>query len=88
MAPIVALVEPQLWKEVWNWGECRLPPFLREVNEDDDVSQRSAESASYYINGHPSLSWTDVADALFHYEQTAALEALRPFLPPKGEKDV
>lgn len=83
----MALVEQHQWSNVWSWNECLLPYSLRVINKMNDLAQQIAASAAYYINNYPNPSWTAVAGSLFRYEQTVALEALIPFLPPKGEID-
>ena len=87
LAPVMALVEPHKWREVLGYNFV-LPDSHRKMSKDDDIHQRSLASASYYINHMLDPSWTAIAESLYHHEQTAALEALMPFLPPKGKHNV
>ena len=76
LAPVMALVEPHQWKVVWS---RTLPNFLLELGSD--IYLRSQTAAAYYVKYWLNASWTEVHAYLYEYEQTAALEKVKPFLP-------
>ena len=47
-------------------------------------SETANECASYYIHCHPLASWIHLVNHLYHWEETAAVEKLKPFLPLRG----
>ena len=43
------------------------------------------ECASYYVQCCPQASWTHLANQLYYFEEFAAVEKLKPFLPLRGK---
>ena len=41
--------------------------------------------ADIYVNCCPNSSWKNLALALYHFEETAAVEEVRSYLNPRGE---
>lgn len=75
LAPVMALVEPQKWKEVW--GGLLPAPYL---DIRGDIHLLSCTTAAYYINNWPNPSWAEVYLQLYECNQTDALEKVIPFL--------
>ena len=72
----MALVDPHKWKVVWSRV---LPKFLLELGSD--IHLHSHTAAAYYVKYWLNASWKEVHAYLYEYEQTAALEKVKPFLP-------
>ena len=76
LAPVMALVDPHKWKVVWSRV---LPKFLLEL--ESDIHLPSHTATAYYVKYWLNASWKEVHAYLYEYEQTAALEKVKPFLP-------
>lgn len=75
LAPVIALVEPTKWEEVWS---DLLPKSHLKVGAD--INQQSCASAKYYINYGFNPSWKKVYGQLYAYNQTSAMQKVKPFL--------
>ena len=64
-----------------------IPPYRFETIERKCSTKRETanERASYYVQCHPQPSWTHLVYRLYHHEEFAAVEKVKPFLPLRGE---
>ena len=57
----------------------------------DDIGENATSlkdcnrrAAAHYINYSPKASWNHISGVLYSYGEFAAVEKMKPFLPPKG----
>ena len=50
-----------------------------------NVSEREAAYVDIYVNCKDSSLWEEIVSSLFKYEQVAAVDEVKSYLPPKGE---
>ena len=48
------------------------------------MSGKEGECADLFVNYNPYSSWEGIARALYCAHQVAAVEEVRPYLPPRG----
>ena len=62
-------------------------PFVTTAikNKFSNISEREAAYVDIYVNCSNSSSWKEIASSLFPYEQMAAVDEVKSYLPPKGE---
>jgi hypothetical protein len=79
---IMEKVEPYVKMKVWN---NVLEHSMIEALNRKEFSFKEEECADIYVNCCHSASWERLAGSLYHYEQMAAVEEVRSYLPPRGE---
>ena len=78
------------WRSLTGIGEYVIPPGRLKVIQSKCSTKRETanECASYYVHCHPQPSWTHLASWLYRWEEFAAVEELKPFLPLRGKCNV
>ena len=84
MSRVMAKVEPKEREKVY----VEVLHFDARMKIQEQYSTDSEREVAYvdaYVNCDPSLSWYELARVLYHYHHVAAVEDVRPYLPPRGE---
>ena len=84
MNRIMAKVEPKERMEVY----MRVFSDLIIMNIQKQYwknSEREMAFVDAYVNCDPTLSWHELAKVLYHLHHVAAVEEVRPYLPPRGK---
>ena len=69
--------------EVWKW--CLEPRTVEKINSKCSTEKELTHTCSdFYVHCNPNSSWEGLARGLYHSEETAAVEEVRSYLPPKG----
>ena len=62
---------------------------LSEIQKRCSTKREIAnECASYYVHYHPQPSWTHLASHLYQFEEFAAVQTSKPFLPLRDKYQV
>ena len=55
-------------------------------NEHSSDLERETTYIDIYVNCNPYSSWKDLVKTLYKHQQEAAVEEVRSYLPPRGER--
>ena len=83
---VMEKVEPKVKTEVW-MGAC---DYQMEMNNIEELctSGKEDECADFYVNCILHSSWERLAKSLYRHHQVAAVEEVRSYLPPRGDRAV
>ena len=77
-------IKPEEREEVWK-RVLSCDPFVEEIQKQHVPEEWESTYADVYVNCCSYSSWEDLAKQLYCRDQMAAVEELRPYLPPRGE---
>ena len=70
------------------WKDACAAEVKREKMMMLHTSGKEDECADLYVNYDPYCSWEYLARSLYHHNQMAAVEEVRSYLPPRGERQL
>ena len=71
-------MKTQVWKDACTVVE-------RDKMEELCTSGKEDDCTDLYVNYSPYSSWERLARSLYRHHQTAEVEEVRSYLPPRGE---
>ena len=73
-------------KEVWSKYAVVPGPRLEEIYQNYSTEeQRIHACADFYVNCHPSSSWTHLCQGLYKHNEMTAVRKAKTFIPQTGE---
>ena len=78
---VIAKVEPKERMKLYEEGSVAEKIQAQYSTE----SEREVAFIDAYVNCEPSSSWHKLAGVLYRLHHVAAVEDVRPYLPPRGE---